>query len=111
MVPAYVSTERKRHPEECVCQCPEMWSLQVLFKPSFPMRGLGSTCSVPIFWPSSLRLPGAGLGCLSSFPKTFWCSQLAFGAQLSKVYLSHTQQAGDSNANIATTLAELSDRI
>ena len=61
--------------------------------------------------PTRGSLEPAGLGCLSSFPQLFWCSQFGFGAQLSSIYLSHPHQAGDSNANIATNLAELSDRI
>lgn len=61
--------------------------------------------------PASGSLEPAGLGCVSSFPQPFWFSQLGFGAQLSNVYLSHPHQAGDSNANTATNLAELSDRI
>lgn len=61
--------------------------------------------------PASGPLESGGLGCFNSFPQPFWCSQLGFGAQLSNVYLSHPHQAGDSNTNIATNLAELGDRI
>jgi len=37
--------------------------------------------------------------------------QLGFGTQLSEVYLSYPQQAGDGDANTAAPLAELSDSI
>lgn len=38
---------RAGHPEESLCQCLEMWSLQGLLLHYFPLRGLGVPCSVP----------------------------------------------------------------
>lgn len=63
-IPAYPSTERTGLLEKCVCQCLKVWSLQGLFQPSFLIQALGSTCSMLIPSPPSLRLPGDGLGCL-----------------------------------------------
>jgi len=59
--------------------------------------------------PSSLRHPGASVPQL--FSAALLVFQLGFGTQLSEVYLSYPQQAGDGDANTAAPLAELSDSI
>lgn len=65
---------RAGHPEGSLCQCLEMWSWQGLLLHSFPLQGVGIACSVPASSAPRLSFPGAGLGCLSSFPQSLWCS-------------------------------------